>query len=100
MSGSLKSISRELAKYKLDSVGVQKSNGTRMVLNSRQYTFFYGNWPADYHLGTCFFIHKVISAVKRVEYVSHMATMDKCDDTKTAFMKSYSIYLISSLSTT
>jgi hypothetical protein len=35
------------------------------------YIFFYGNRNTDYHLGTCFIVHKgIISTVKRVEFVS------------------------------
>jgi hypothetical protein len=70
------------------------------------YTFFYVIENADHHLGTVFFVHKrIISAVKRVEFVSdrmsyitlrgrwcdiillnvHAPTKDKCDDTKNSF---------------
>jgi hypothetical protein len=61
-----------LAKYKLDLVGVQEvrwdKGGTEPA---GDYTFFYGNGNADHHLETGFFVHKtIISAVKRVEFVS------------------------------
>jgi exonuclease III len=103
-SGSLKTVSGELTKYKLDLVGVQEvrwdKGGTEPA---GDYTYFYGNGNADHHLGIGFFLHKrIISAVKRVEFVRdrmsciilrghccdiivlnvHAPTEDKCDGTK------------------
>jgi exonuclease III len=103
----LKTVSGELAKYKLDLVGVQEvrwdKGGTEPAGN---YTFFYENGNADHHLGTGFLVHKrIISAVKRVEFVCdrmsyitlrgclcdivvlnvHAPTEDKCDYTKDSF---------------
>jgi hypothetical protein len=53
--GYLKTVSRELAKYKLDLVGVQEvrwdKGGTEPA---DDYTCFYGNGNADHHLGTRF----------------------------------------------
>jgi exonuclease III len=71
-SGFLKTVSGELAKYKLDLVGVQEvrrdKGGTEPA---GDYALFYGNGNADHHLGTGFLVHKrIISAVKRVEFVS------------------------------
>jgi hypothetical protein len=70
--GSLKTVSGELAKYKLELVGVQEvrwdKGGTKPA---GDYTFFYGNGNADHHLGTAFSVHKrIVSVLKRVEFVS------------------------------
>jgi exonuclease III len=57
-SGSLKRVSRELAKYKLDLVGVQEVRWDKCATEpAGDYTFFYVNANADHHLGTGFFVH-------------------------------------------
>jgi exonuclease III len=105
--GSLKTIARELGKYKLDLVGVQEvrweKGGTERAEN---YTFFYGQGNGDHQLGTGFFVHKrILSAVRRVEFISdrmsyvilrgpwcniivlneHVPCEDKGDDVKDSF---------------
>jgi exonuclease III len=64
-------VSRELARYKLDLVGLQEvrwvGSGTEPA---GEYTFVYGKGNENHELGTGFCVHKrIISAVKRVELV-------------------------------
>jgi exonuclease III len=64
-SGLLRTVRRELRKYKLDLVGVQEVRWDKGGIESAQdFTFFYGAVNEDRQLGTGFFVHKrIISAV-------------------------------------
>jgi hypothetical protein len=43
--------------------------GREGISNSRQLYIFHGKWNVNHQLGTGFFVH-IISAVKRVEFVT------------------------------
>jgi hypothetical protein len=69
-SGTLKTVARELAKYKFHLMGVQEVRWDMGDIEPADYyTFPYGNWNINQHLGTGFFLHKeIISAVEGAEF--------------------------------
>jgi hypothetical protein len=57
--GSLKTVARELGKYKLDLVGVQEVRWEKGdTERAEDYTFFYGQGNGDHQIGTGLFLHK------------------------------------------
>ena len=70
-AGSLKAAARELARYKLDVVGVQGVRWDKEGTERAGDYFFYGKGNENHQLGTGFFVHRrLVSAVKRIEFVS------------------------------
>jgi hypothetical protein len=100
-------VARELARYKLDLVGVQEVSWDKGgTVRAGDYTFFYGKQNESHQLGKGFFVHqRIVSAIKRVDFVSdrmsymvlrglwcniivlneHAPTEEKSDDSKDSF---------------
>jgi hypothetical protein len=73
-AGSLRAVAEEIAKFKSDLVAGQKVRWDRGGTEpAGEYSFFYGKGNENHELDPGFFLHKgIISAVKRVEFISDM----------------------------
>jgi hypothetical protein len=64
-------VARELARYKLDLVGVRKVRWDKDgSVRAGAYISLYVQGSESHQLGIGFFVHRIISTVKRVQCVS------------------------------
>jgi len=70
MTGSLTAVALELARYKLDLVGMQEVRWDKEgTVRARDFHFFYEKGNENHQLGKGFFInHRIVSAVKTVDF--------------------------------
>jgi hypothetical protein len=68
----MKTVARELGKYKLVLVRVQEVRREKRSTEwAQDYTFFYGQGNGDHHLGAGFLIHKrIVSVVRKLNFIS------------------------------
>jgi exonuclease III len=66
-SGSLMTVARELARQKIDLVGLQEVRWDKgRTVTAGDYTFLYGKGNESHELGTGFIVHqRIVSAIKR-----------------------------------
>ena len=71
-AGLRTAVARELARYKLDLVGVQEVRRDKGgMVGAGDYNFFLGKGNENHQLGTRFFVHHtIVSAVKKEEFVN------------------------------
>jgi len=72
MSGLFTIVARELARYKLDLVGVEEVRWEKGVtVREGNYIFFSIEKEKYHQLGTGFFVHhRIVSSIKRVGFAS------------------------------
>ena len=77
--GSLIAAARELARYKLDLVGVKVRWDKGGTARAGDYIFFNEKGNANHQLETGFLIHhRILSAVQTVEFVSDRMSYTGC----------------------
>ena len=64
-------MTRELARYKLDLVGLQEVRWDKGdTVRAGDYNYFYGKGNENHQLGTGFFVNQRIASAVKIEFVS------------------------------